>query len=167
MSFDNVHKQVMTTLHPLHPCWLSAGSVLATLARLQRHLEVKLYSAYGALSLMWWSHIIAGESGAAAFTSSHLFLIFPQVYFLIEPRRGHCGSSLHYAAGCRWGKWRRESTGKTDLGLTHVIPTGETKVSRKCELEGINYSEQLKNDCHWAGEVSGVEWREGGCCCWS
>lgn len=32
--------------------------------------------------------------------------------------------------------------------LTHVILTGETKVSRKCELEGINYTEQVKNDCH-------------------
>lgn len=68
LSFDSVHKQVMTTLYPLHPWWLSVGSVLATLARLQRHLEVKLYSAYGALSLQW-SHIIAGKSGTAAFTS--------------------------------------------------------------------------------------------------
>lgn len=43
------------------------------------------------------------------------------------------------------GEWR---AAERLTELTHVILTGETKVSRKCELEAINYTEQVKNDCH-------------------
>lgn len=127
-------------------CGLGAASVLAALARLQGRRAARLHLAYGApLTAVVTYHRAAKSdsgyhhfpvpkctfrSGLAADTAARL-AIMQQV--------------VDEASGEEKGEL---SSAKTDLGLTHVIPTGETKVSRKCELEGINYSEQLKNDCH-------------------